>query len=339
MRMATVIVARRMPRTAFVTGGTGFLGRHVVEQLTSLGWRVVALHRPTSEVKHLKAYGVELAVGSITDAKSLLRAMPEGCDAVFHVAGNTSLWSGGDEQQTRENVDGTRNVVEAALAKKARRLVHTSTEGAWGEQHQEGFDETAKSHALESFINYERSKYLGELEVDKGVEKGLEACIMCPGHIVGKYDTTQWARLITLVNTGKLPGVPPGKGTWAHATQVAKAHVAAVDKGRSGERYLLGGTWATYLEIVACIGQLTGKKVPAKAMPGWIIRVLGRVSQWGSYVTRRAPTVTPEIAAGTSRPPHLFKSDKAIRELGYEAVPIETMLRESYEWLRAEGLV
>jgi dihydroflavonol-4-reductase len=326
-------------RTAFVTGGTGFLGRHVVEQLTALGWRVVALHRPTSEVKHLKAYGAELAVGSITDAKSLLRAMPEGCDAVFHVAGNTSLWSGDREQQTRENVDGTRYVVEAALAKKARRLVHTSTEGSWGEQHQEGFDETAKSNALESFINYERTKYLGELEVEKGVAKGLEACIMCPGHIVGKYDATQWARLITLVNTGKLPGVPPGKGTWAHAGQVAKAHVTAVDKGRSGERYLLGGTWATYLEMVTLIGRLTGKKVPTKTMPGWIIRVLGRVSQWGSYVTKRAPTVTPEIAAGTSRPPHLFKSDKAMRELGYEAVPLERMLGESYEWLKAEGLV
>jgi nucleoside-diphosphate-sugar epimerase len=74
-------------------------------------------------------------------------------------------------------------------------------------------------------------------------------------------------------------------------------------------------------------------------MPGWVIRALGRVSQWGSYVTRRAPTVTPEIAAGTSRPPHLFKSDKAIRELGYEAVPVEAMLKESFDWLKAEGLV
>jgi dihydroflavonol-4-reductase len=327
-----------MTRTAFVTGGTGFLGRHVVENLTSLGWCVVALHRPTSNVEHLKAYGAELVVGSITDPESLLRAMPERCDAVFHVAGNTSLWSGGNEQQTRENVDGTRFVVEAAIARKARRLVHTSTEGAWGEQH-EVFDETATSNALSSVVNYERSKYLGELEVEKGLEEGLEACILCPGHIVGKYDTSQWARLITLVDKGKLPGVPPGKGTWAQAGQVARAHVAAVDQGRSGERYLLGGAWATYLEMVTIVGRLTGKKVPAKTMPGWVIRALGRVSQWGSYVTRRAPTVTPEIAVGTTRPPHLFKSDKAMKELGYEAVPLEEMLRESYEWLRGEGLV
>jgi dihydroflavonol-4-reductase len=327
-----------MTRTAFVTGGTGFLGRHVVEKLTSLGWRVVALHRPTSDVTHLQAHGVTLAVGSITDAESLFRAMPEGCDAVFHVAGNTSLWSAGDALQTHENVDGTRFVVETAIARKARRLVHTSTEGAWGEQHGV-FDETAKSSALESPVNYERSKYLGELEVDEGVAQGLEACIMCPGHVVGKYDGAQWARVITLVARGQLPGIPPGSGTFAHAGEVAKAHIAAVDRGRSGERYLLGGAPATYLEMVTLIGRLTGKKVPAKATPGWALRALGRVSEWGSYVTRRAPTMTPEIAATMTRPPHSFKSDKAMKELGYEAVSLEDMLRESYEWLKGEGLL
>jgi dihydroflavonol-4-reductase len=329
-----------MGRTAFVTGGTGFLGRHIVEQLTAQGWRVVALHRPSSDVKALKTYpGVELAEGSITDPGSISRGMPDRCDAVFHVAGNTSLWSGGDAQQTLENVDGTRNMVQAALAKKAARFIQTSSVSAWGEQHDVPFDETATSHAPESFVNYERTKYAGELEVLKGVAGGLEACIMCPGHIVGRYDANNWARLIRLVDAGKLPGVPPGEGTWAHAHEVAKAHLTAVDKGRVGERYLLGGTFATYLEAVRIIGQLTGKKVPTKTMPGWVIRALGRVSQWGSYVTRRAPTITPEIAAGTSRPPHLFKSDKAIRELGYAAVPMEQMLREAYEWLRDEGLL
>ncbi len=113
-----------MTRTAFVTGGSGFLGRHVVEQLADQGWRVVALHRPTSDVRALGTYaGVELAEGSITDAASLERAVPEGCDAVFHVAGNTSLWSGGNAQQTLENVDGTRFVVETCLKKKVGRLI------------------------------------------------------------------------------------------------------------------------------------------------------------------------------------------------------------------------
>ncbi len=328
-----------MPRTAFVTGGTGFLGRHVVEQLVEHGWRVVALHRPTSDVRGLATYGVELASGSITDPASLLRAMPEACDAVFHVAGNTSLWRGGDEQQTRENVDGTRHVVEAALARRAKRLVHTSSESAWGEVHDVPFDESTPQRGGESWINYERTKYLGEQEVLRGIERGLPACIMCPGHIAGRYDVNSWARLARLVATDALPGVPPGQGTWAHAVEVAKAHVAAVDRGVSGERYLLGGVFGTYLEAVQILARLAGKREPKRTTPGWVIRALGRASQWGSLVTRRAPTVTPEIAAATSRPPHLFKSDKAIRELGYRAVPLEDMLRESYEWLKSEGLV
>jgi len=218
-----------MARTAFVTGGSGFLGRHVVEQLANQGWRVVALHRPTSDVRALRTYaGVELAEGSITDPASLERAIPEGCDAVFHVAGNTSLWSGGNAQQTRENVDGTRFVVETCLKRKVGRLVHTSSVASWGEQHVVPFDETAPQHAAGSFVNYERTKYLGELEVLKGVERGLPACIMNPGHIVGRYDANSWARLIRLVDAQKLPGIPPGEGTWAAATEVAKAPAAPV---------------------------------------------------------------------------------------------------------------
>jgi nucleoside-diphosphate-sugar epimerase len=331
---------RTMARTAFVTGGTGFLGRHIVEQLAYQGFRVVALHRATSDVRALKSYsGVELAPGSITEAASLERAIPQGCDAVFHVAGNTSLWSGGDAQQTLENVDGTRHVVQTCLKKKVGRLVHTSSVASWGDQRVVPFDETAPQHGAASFVNYERTKLAGELEVLEGVRQGLQAVIMNPGHIVGRYDANGWARLIRLVDAGKLPGIPPGEGTWAAATQVAKAHITALEKGRVGERYLLGGTFATFVEAIHIIGQLTGKKVPSRAMPGWIIRALGRVSQWGSYVTKRAPQVTPEIAAATSRPPHLFKSDKAIRELGYEAVPLETMLREAYAWLKSEGLL
>jgi dihydroflavonol-4-reductase len=322
-----------------VTGGTGFLGRHIVEQLIDLGWHVVALHRPTSDVRHLEACGAELVDGTITSAKSIHRAMPPSCDAVFHVAGDTSLWSGGDEQQTRVNVDGTRNMVHAALEKETRAFIHTSSVSAWGEQEIVPFDESAKSNALSSSINYERSKYLGELEVERGVSRGLRAVILNPGAIVGRYDKTGWARLIRLVDAGKLQGVPPGAGGWAEARQVARAHIAAVDHGRPGDRYLLGGTNASYLEAVRIIGELTGKKVPSKPMPGWAVRALGRVSQWGSLLTRRAPDVTPEIAAAFTRPPQFFKSDKAFEDLGYRPVPLADMLRDSYDWLKQQKLV
>jgi len=116
--------------TAFVTGATGFLGLNVVDVLLAEGWSVVALHRPTSRAKtveRLRARGVTLAEGALDDRGSLVRGIPDGCDAVFHVAGNTNMWSRADAEQTRDNVDGTRNVVDAALEKKARRFIPTST--------------------------------------------------------------------------------------------------------------------------------------------------------------------------------------------------------------------
>ena len=322
--------------SAFITGGTGFLGLHIVEQLRAAGWRVVALHRKSSNLKMLSRFEPELVVGSITDIESLRRGMPDGVDAVFHVAGNTSLWSGGNAEQNRDNIDGTRNVVEVALEKKAKRYVQTSSVSAWGHVEEIPFDETAPQHGLESSINYDKSKYLGEREVDQGIAKGLHATIMNPGHIIGRYDSHNWSRMITLIAKEKLPGVPPGSGTFADAREVAKAHISSLEKGRVGERYLLGGVDATYLDMVRIVGELTGKKVPKKTLPLFAVRALGRVSQWGSYVTHRAPLVTPEIAEGAGRL-HYFKSDKAIRELGYRAVPLEESLRDCYEWMKREG--
>jgi nucleoside-diphosphate-sugar epimerase len=327
-----------VPRTAFVTGGTGFLGRHIVEQLTSMGWHVVAMHRPNADIRHLVACNAELCVGSVTSTKAVQRAMPPSCDAVFHVAGNMSLWSGGDAEQTRVNVLGTRIVAQVALEKETKCLVHTSSVSAWGEQKIIPFDETAKSTAHRSPINYERSKYLGEIEVEKIIQKGLRAVFINPGAVVGRYDKTGWAKMIRLVQAEKLPGIPAGAVCWAHAEQVARAHIAAVDQGRLGERYLLGGVDATFVEAVALMGALTGKKVPDKPMPTWLVRVLGRVSEWGSLVSRKPPRVTPEIAMLMRRPPQYFRSDKAVAELGYKAVPLFDMLRESYEWLRSEKI-
>jgi nucleoside-diphosphate-sugar epimerase len=109
-----------------VTGGTGFLGLNVVDALLEAGWSVIALHRPSSKVERLRARGVTLVEAELGDRPGLRRLLPEGCDAVFHVAGNTSMWSGKDDQQTRDNVDGTRNIAEAAMARRTRKFVHTS---------------------------------------------------------------------------------------------------------------------------------------------------------------------------------------------------------------------
>ena len=168
--------------------------------------------------------------------------MPEGCDAVFHVAGNTSLWSGGDAQQTRENVDGTRYVVETCLARKARRLVHTSTEGAWGEQ-TAGFDETAKSNALDVDGELRALEVPRRARGREGRRRAASRRASCArGTSSASTTPRQWARIITPRRTGaSCPGCRRARGRGRTPAQVAKAHIAAVDKGRSGERYLLGG--------------------------------------------------------------------------------------------------
>src|ERR1700683_4882565 len=122
----------RSERAAFVTGATGFVGLNMVKELMIRGWDVTALHRPSSDLKLLKRFRPKLAVGALTDPASLKAAIPAGTDTIFHVAGNTKTWGGGKSQQARDNVDGTRHVVDAALAKGVRRLVVTSSISAYG---------------------------------------------------------------------------------------------------------------------------------------------------------------------------------------------------------------
>ena len=322
---------------AFVTGGTGFVGVNLVRQLVDEGWDVVALRRATSSLRDLSGVPVEYVEGSITDPASLERVMPDNLDAVFHVAGNTSMWRPRDAQQTRDNVDGARNVARAALRKRARRFVHTSSIVAYGEHH-ERVTESTPSTALASSINYFRSKHLGELEVKQAAADGLDAVILNPGHIAGPYDRGNWSRMIRLVTEDKLPGVPPGTGSWCHSVEVARAHIAAFHHGRRGENYILGGTDASFLEVVQVIGRLTGRKVPRRPVPSIALKAIGRINDLVSRITGREPDIT---SAGAAIVCADTRSDcsKAIAELGYRPRPIEEMFEDCYAWMVKEGLV
>ncbi len=153
-------------KTAFVTGGTGFVGLNLVAHLTQSGWDVTVLHRPNSNLTQLQNIPFVWRRGAIEDASSLARAMPEDLDAVFHVAGDTSMWAGHKHRQWRTNVDGTRNMVAAALAKRSKKFIHTSTSGVYGIP-TEAFDETASKLGKGGF-NYQHSKVMAEEEVAKG---------------------------------------------------------------------------------------------------------------------------------------------------------------------------
>ena len=241
-------------RTALVTGATGFLGLNLVRELTGAGWDVIALHRHGSDLKHLRRFPVRLAEAALEDPASLERAAPEGLDAVFHTAADLSSWRGHRDRQTRANVDGTRHMVELALRRKARKFVHTSTTGVYGLP-REPFDESAPHLGLGSGFHYQHTKALAEDEVRARRRRGLDAVILNPANIIGAFDgAAVWSRLIVLAATGKLPAVPPGGGSFCHGAAVARAHVAAVEKGRTGENYILGGADASYRDVVRTLG-------------------------------------------------------------------------------------
>lgn len=318
---------------AFVTGATGFLGTNLVRELVARGWDVVALQR------HASPWLADLALtavpGDVTDIESLRQAMPEDIDAVFHVAGDTSLWSLGRRQQLRVNVDGTRNVAAVALEKRARKFVQTSSIAAFG-PHAERISEDTPSTALEKGTHYGRTKRLGELEVEKAIARGLDAVFINPPHIVGPFDGGNWSRLIRMTVEEKLPGIPPGTASWSHALEVARAHIAAAERGRTGARYLLGGADASYLEAITTIGRITGKPVPKKTIRPRLLRVLGAISEGASWITRREPDLTREGAAMVCET-ILSDCSRAVRELGYRPVPLEAMLRDCWEWMKTEA--
>jgi dihydroflavonol-4-reductase len=326
-----------MTRSAFVTGGTGFVGLNLIHELNQQGWQVTALHRPSSDLTFLKRFGPSLVEGAITDRDSLNRAIPDGVDTLFHVAGNTNMWRGGDAEQTRDNVEGTQNVVEAALERGVRRLIVTSSISAYGPV-SGVVTEATPSQASRSRVNYERTKWQAQEIAKAAVSRGLEVVIMQPGAIMGPYDIGTWSRLFGLVKAGGLPGVPPSNLSFGHVTPIVKAHIAAADTGENGGQYLLAGTPGSFLELITEISILLGKTPPTSTMPAPLLKLVAGLSDFASRFTGKAPDFTPEMAEGLGGQISV-PSTRAVAELGYEIVPLKVMIRDCYDWMVAEGRI
>ena len=229
------------------------------------------------------------------------------------------------------------DAVRAALEKGVARFIHTSSISAYG-LHRGRIDESTEQWGGRSWINYQRSKYLAEEEVRKAVADGLHAVILNPASIIGAYDTSSWARFFPLVKEGKLPGVPPGAVSFCHSQAVAKAHLAAVDHGRRGENYLLGGADATFQQLIQAIGRALDQQIPAKPTPSWVLRLVARLGQWKSLYTGRPPVLTPEAVGMVTR--RLFcDCSKAETQLGYRPVDLSTMVEDCHRWLVCEGKI
>ena len=306
-------------KTAFVTGASGFIGTNLVKQLGEAGWSVIAMHRETSDLTYLRQFPATRVVGDIGDREFLEGAIPEGVDAVFHLAGNVSFDSAGDEAQTHANVAGTRAVVEVAKAKNVGRFVHTSTGAVFGLQDGVPIDETAPSNADEIPVNYCRSKKAAEDIVLEAAAAGLDAVCVNPGSVVGPYDRVIWGPFVQAIASGAMTTVGTGGGSFCHIDETAKAHITACERGRRGERYILAGANESFATAARIVAEIVGVEPPEPT-------------------SERNPGASDEIHFVSNRT-QIMLCDKAVRELGFKPVPLRTMFEDLCAWMREEGLL
>ena len=327
-----------MPKTAFVTGSTGFLGLNLIEMLLEKGWKVYALHRKSSNLTYLDRYDVQKVVGDITDIESLQSGIPDGIDVLFHVAASTSYWKKKNISQTQINVEGTKNVIEVVLKKGISRMVHTSSITSYGLPGVP-IRENTTSNALESISNYFVTKKQSEDAVQEAIDKrGLDAVIICPSHIMGPYDFQNWVQMIHLVHSDSLPGVPPGKGPFSHVREVARAHITAAETAKPGERYILGGVYMSFLEVINIMQEKLNRKKSKSVTPRWVLQ-LG--VWWYSFLSlfnnSKEPDLTPEKLMLVSADIQADDS-KARQELGFRHLPVNEILEDCITWLKKENM-
>jgi dihydroflavonol-4-reductase len=325
-------------RTAFITGANGFLGLNLIEELSKHEWKIIAFHLPGTDLKYLSRFDVITKAGDLNDSHSLADALPDEVDAVFHVAGNTSMWSKNAQQQYQDNVVGTQSMVNVAFQKRAKKFIYTSSIAAYG-YHKEPVNEKTISNALDCGMNYNKTKYLAEQIVKGAVYQGLPAVILNPINIIGPYDMNNWTKqFVKPVYYDRLAAIPPGRAMWCHVKDIVDAHIQAVDYGCIGENYLLGGVEASFLDVVNEIERQLGKKISTRVQSKTILKLLSILLMIKSEVDGKEPVLTP---AKYKRAIGSITCDysKAIRTLNYHTSPLEEMIKDSYDWLRKEDLL
>jgi dihydroflavonol-4-reductase len=324
---------------ALVTGASGFVGANIVAALNQAGWQARALVRRTSSLAALAGLDYDIAIGDVTDPRSLAAAM-QGCDAVFHAAGVVAdYWSQDAALTYRVNVDGTRHVVEAALAADSPpRLVFTSSQAALG--FGDGLipiDETHTFNLAPAVYPYGHSKHLAEQVVQGAVQRGLHAVIVNPSVVLGPRDATRYnSRIILEVRAGRLPLVPPGGVNVVDALDMARGHLLALEKGRPGQRYLLAGHNVTTLHLMRQIAAVLGVRGPVGVIPERLIGPLAAALDGANQLSPRRLPIPGDVLRFGSRFIYADNS-KAVAELGWTVTPLDETIRQAVAWLREVG--
>ena len=322
-----------MPLT-LVTGASGFLGWHVARLLSERGHRVRALCRPNSRVRELE---VERVPGDLRDGESLARAIA-GCKLVFHVAADYRLWSKHPEDLYQSNVEGTRNLLEAAERAGVECVVYTSTVGCIGMPKNALGDEDTPVSVADMAGHYKRSKWLAEQVALEKARAGLPVVIVNPTAPVGDHDwkPTPTGKIIVDFLSGKLPAFIDTGLNLVDARDTAMGHLLAAERGRIGERYILGCENLTLEEILSRIAAIAGKPARKTKVPYALAYATGVVTTAWAHLTGREP-IAPLEAVKMARKKMWVTHAKAERELGFVPGPVDCALRRAIDWFRANG--
>ena len=321
-------------KPALVTGATGFLGWHVARLLTERGWPVRALAR---DPKRLRELDVEAVTGDLRDASSLDRAAA-GCCVVFHVAADYRLWSPNPSEMYESNEGGTRNVIESARKAGCDRVVYTSTVGCIGFIEGGEGDETTPVGIEDMAGHYKRSKFLAEQVALKAAGAGFPVVIVNPTAPVGDHDFKPTPTGKTIVDFLKrdMPAYLDTGLNLVNARDVAEGHLLALERGKVGERYILGCQNLTLNEIFLRLERLSGIPAPTMRIPYGVAYAAGVVTTAWAGLTGKAPRA-PIEAVRMARKKMFVSHAKAERELGFRPGPAETALAQAVAWFRENG--
>jgi nucleoside-diphosphate-sugar epimerase len=317
---------------AYVTGGSGFIGRHVVKKLRDRDYEVVALARSVESAALLRELGAEVAFGDITDMGSLRESM-SGADVVFHLAAQVKIGNANREQMEVVNVGGTRKVLRVAQELGIPRIVYTSTVGVFGDTGGKLVDESYFQEG--PFLSeYDRTKWLAHYKVAQPLlEKGAPIIIVMPGVAYGPGDNSLIGEMMRLFYRGfpVVPG-PETVVTYAHVEDIAEGHILAAEKGKIEETYILTGPAIPFGEMMDFWAQLTGKPAPRVRVPASLVRASRPVTNVAGKFTDLNAAFSSESAA-IAGATYMASSDKARTELGWQTRALQTGMLETFDWI------
>lgn len=320
----------------FITGASGFIGRHVARLLADEGHRVIALVRDVRTVNYLTNRGVQISLGDITDKESM-RAPMHGVDGVFHMAAWYKVGTQDRSKAYDINVTGTRNVLELMAELAIPKGVYTSTLAVNSNTRGKLVDETYRFTGR--FLSeYDRTKWLAHYEIaEKSIQSGLPLVIVLPGLVYGPGDKSAAAETLKRYLTHKLPIVPKKTAfSWTYVDDAARAHILAMEKGKAGESYIIGGPMHTLIDALQIAKGITGIKPPRLHVSPWLLRLSAFFMAGLEKVLPIPPLFSSEILRASAGVTYIGDNSKAHRELGYTPRSLEEGLRETLAVLQKE---